>query len=383
MFGIIYKMCDYARFLSFANNKMPEDINPSPEIEKGTEKFDSITHFLQTGGFMYSVFDMGRKVDSISNVEFERIEGQQAFYPAPFQKKASVALLFWEPEKQAESVIWFLQFPIDEMGYLKQEARDAFLIDLLEQTGKNIQAKQQGKSALDELNESPFAFKPNPDRLAMFHALATKRLEQSPSNYYNHTQDYLSGTAGYEQWQFLGLQGVADIVARLDEDNNEALLAEALGEMPEAPLVSFCSALENVHPKSQLTEALISKLKITLQAGSNNQLVAMLVRAISGALPEKMRDETLQLVLTSKLGSDIEVMAAISGRAWNALYSPPVLAAFMTNLGVQTELAFNAILADLMMIPSMRELIFSELKNHEQSADLNEKLSQFMKTLTI
>jgi len=150
--------------------------------KESPEKFDSITHFLQTGGFSYRVFDMGRKVNCISNDEFENIEGQGNAYPSPFQKKAWLALLFWESGKQNEAVIWFLQFPIDELGFLKLEARDAFLIDLLEQTGKNIQAKQHGKPSLDELKESPFAFKPNPDRLAMFHALATKALDQAASH---------------------------------------------------------------------------------------------------------------------------------------------------------------------------------------------------------
>ena len=75
----------------------------------------------------------------------------------------------------------------------------------------------------------------------------------------------MSGNAGYEQWQFLGLQGVADVVSRLNEDGNETVLAKAIGLMPEAPLVSFCSALENVHPQALLTQALAEKLKIELE----------------------------------------------------------------------------------------------------------------------
>ena len=296
-----------------------------------------------------------------------------------------MALLFWEEGKQNEAVIWFLQFPIDELGFLKQEARDAFLIDLLEQTGKNIQAKQQGTKALDELTESPFAFKPSPDRLAMFHALATKALGQEPSQYYQHTCDYLLGDAGYEQWQFLGLQGIADVVARLMEDDNELVLAKAINLMPEMPLVSFCNALENTNPQKHLSQALAEKLEIELKTGINNQLVAMLLRALSGAEPETLRRESLQLALASPLGKDIEVMVAISGRAWNDLHFAPVLTAFVENLGEQGEMAFNAILSDLMMIPDMRELIFAEVSDEKHSSELQEKLqekfAQFMKTV--
>lgn len=360
---------------------MTQDLMPTTDTTTNTAKFDSITHFLQTGGFNYRVFDMGRKVNRISSEDFESIEGQKQAYPAPFQKKAWLALLFWEDGKQDEAVIWFLQFPIDELGFLKQEARDAFLIDLLEQTGKNIQAKQQGTQALDELKESPFAFKPNPDRLAMFHALATKQLDQEASQYYPHTREYLSGSAGYEQWQFLGLQGIADVVARLAEYDNEVVLAKAVNLMPEMPLVSFCNALENSRPQEVLTQALAEKLKVELERGSNNQLVAMLVRALSGAEEKSLRQELLQLVLSSSLGKDIEVMVAISGRAWLDLYSKPVLEGFIANLSDQPEMAFNAILSDLMMIPGMRELVFAELNNSKQSVELGDKLRQFMKTV--
>lgn len=345
------------------------------------EKFDSITHFLQTGGFNYRVFDMGRKVNPIPNDVFENIETQKQVYPAPLQKKAWLSLLFWEDEKQNEATIWFLQFPIDELGFLKLEARDAFLIDLLEQTGKNIQAKQHGKKIIDELKESPFAFKPNPDRLAMFHALATKQLEQQPSQYYQHTRDYLTGKAGYEQWQFLGLQGIADVVARLDESDNETLLTKAVSLMPETPLISFCSALENINPRSNLTKALAKALEAQLVLDSNNQLVSMLIRSLSGAEPDDLRRKLLQRVLISSLGKDVEVMVAISGRAWNDLRVPVILERFVTNLATQNQMAFDAILSDLFLIPDMREPMLNEMKKPNQSAELAQKLAQFLKSI--
>ena len=117
------------------------------------EKFDSITDFLKTEDFNYRVYDMGRKVYPISNQDFEQIEKQEQLFPYPFQQKSWLALLFWPENKEDQAVIWFLQFPIDELGYLKQQSRDAFLIDLLEQTGKNIQAKHPS-SILEISNNS-------------------------------------------------------------------------------------------------------------------------------------------------------------------------------------------------------------------------------------
>lgn len=343
------------------------------------EKFDSISHFLQAGQFQYRVFDMGRKVIRLSNQLFRRIEDQVEVYPYPFQKKAWLALLFWEEGKRSEAVIWFLQFPIDELGFLKQEARDHFLIDLLEQTGKNIQAKQTGGATLDELSESPFAFKPQQDRLAMFHALSGVELNQSPSQYYQHTRDYLEGKVGYDKWHFLGLQGIADVIARLDNDENDSLLQKAISKMPTEPLLNFLYALENVVPNGLLSQSLVNRLQLELQNNIPDvALVAALVRGLSDSKPENVRKEALFEVLNSQLSLEIEVLAAISGRAWKDLAAIDLLTIFISTLAQQDQAAFNAILADLMMIPGMREPVLALLRSPDRTKELSEKLSGFM-----
>ena len=355
-----------------------------------TPKFDSISHFLQSGGFNYHVFDMGRKVTPIPKQLFEQIESQQVIYPYPFQQKAWIALLFWPEDskntKNKESVIWFLQFPVDELGYLKQDARDGFLISLLEQTGKNIQAKQHGESLQDELTESPYAFKPQPDRLAIFHAFSTRLLDQKPSQYYQFAQDYLAGDTGYDQWQFLGMQGVADVVARLDEDNldednNEALLAKAINKLPEVPLEIFSQMLEHAHPDKDLTDELSKRLEQELSKEQpNNKIVAALIRGLSGRQDGKKRKEMLKKVLSSDLAKDIEVLVAISGRSWEDLKDSTLLENFINQLAEQNQAAFNAILSDLIRLPDMRPLVMKILKRAQQTNALKDRMTQFMQT---
>ncbi len=350
------------------------------------EKFDSISHFLQSGGFNYRIFDMGRKVTPISNHDFQQLENQNELYPYPFLQKAWMGLLFWTGiAEEKEPVIWFLQFPIDEMGFLKQDARDGFLISLLEQAGKNIQSKQSGDMTSDELSESPYAFKPQPDRLAFFHALATKELAQQPSQYYQYAQEYLLGDAGYEQWQFLGLQGIADIVARLDQNGNEDTLSRAIGLMPKVPLENFCKALENVNPQGLLAQELAKRLELEINSDQiiDVQLVSALIRSISGIQPEQLRHNILLKVLNSAFGKEIEILASISGRAWNDLHSKQLLEVFISNLASQDQTAFNAILADLMMVPKMREPILEIMRSPERSDELSHLLSEFMKAINI
>ena len=350
------------------------------------EKFDSITDFLKTEDFNYRVYDMGRKVCPISNEDFEQIEKQKQLFPYPFQQKAWLALLFWPKNKEDQAVIWFLQFPIDELGYLKQLSRDAFLIDLLEQTGKNIQAKQQGDVVEDGLGESPFAFKPREDRLSMFHALATVELSQEPSQHYQYAHDYLlpkdQGGPGYEQWQFLGLQGIADVIARLGEDNNVALLASAVAEMPSTPLQSFAHSLENTVFDKSLFDSILLRLRAELVSGEDVVLIAALIRAISSQALDAEKTKILSEILQSPLAKEIEVIAAISGRSWVDLENKELMALFVEKLAIQEQMAFNAILADLIMIPGMRELILASMRSENRSPELAQRFGVFMQAIS-
>ena len=351
------------------------------EKDKLMEKFDSITHFLLSGEFTYDIFDMGRKVMPLSNQLFESIENQTEKYPFPLQNKAWLALLL-QKKGASDPVIWFLQFPIDEMGFLKQDARDGFLIGLLEQAGKNIHAKQLGHESFDELNESPYAFKPQPDRLAFFHALVTHHLDKKPSPYYDEVRNYLSDKNSYEEWPLLGLQGIADVVVRLNQSNNQALLTEAFSELPDEPLMSFCQALENSNIEGLLADAVINRLYKALDASDcNEQLVSMLVRAVSAVSSEKKRQEAIDKVLHSSFGKGIEVLAAISARSWKDLFSLPLLELFVNNLTSQSQVAFNAIMSDLMRIPSLRDLVLLVVRKPERSEELAIKLTGFMGSL--
>jgi len=347
------------------------------------QKFDSISHFIQSGDFEYRIFDMGRKVTLIDNQDFEDMENQKQPYPYPFQQKAWLALLLWEKAGPEESVIWFLQFPIDELGFIKQSSRDVFLIDLLEQTGKNIQAKQKGRQVLDELKESPFAFKPVPFRLAAFHALATCELGQPASQYYQHAHDYLTGGSGFEQWQFLGLQGIADVVARLGQDDNKALLEKALGKMPETVLESFSQMLENITIDKKLFDVLNIRLKCELlKKMPNVLLVSALLRGVSGADMALRYDVYNKVLMSSILGVEIEVLVAISGRSWESLREASLLEVFINRLAEHEQVTFNAVLTDLLMIPGMREPIFNVVRKPERSSEVSQRLDGLMKILS-
>ena len=347
------------------------------------EQINSISDFLTQGNFNFRIFDMGRRVTRLSNQSFEKIENQQELYPSPFQQSAWIAVLFWDKHKTAdEPIIWFLRFPIDELGYLQLSSRDAFIQQMVDQLGVSLQEKQQGKQVSDTLKESPFAFKPNQDRLAIFHSKAARELAKPASNYYAHMQKYLTGSIGYEQWEFLGLQGIADVVTRLDEDNNEANLAKAISSIPDTPLEIICNMLEHVEPNRVLTEALIAKLKRELETTKNITLLAALTRALSNSKPESLRINTWNILLESEVASEIEILAALSGRAWKDLMDDSLLKPFLTALANCEQEQFNILLIDLMAIPNMKEKVLKVMRSSERTKNLQEKIGVFFQLLT-
>ncbi len=346
------------------------------------EQISSISDFLKQGNFHFRVFDMGRRVTQLSNSLFMKIENQQELYPYPFQQSAWIAVLFWDKHKKDEPVIWFLKFPIDELGYLQLSSRDAFMQQLIDQLGTSLQEKQQGKPVSDALKESPFAFKPKQDRLAIFHSKASKALGQAPSQYYEHTLNYINGSIGYDQWAFLGLQGIADMVARLDENNNEIKLSKAIAKLPDTPLEIFCNMLEHSEPKRELSQALVQKIDTEIE-NKNSKMLAALTRALSHSQIDSLRFATWEKLLASELASEIEILAALSGRAWNDLKDKSLLKQFLTALANCTQEQFNILLFDLMAIPTLREPILSTMREPERSQALSEKIGKFFELLRV
>jgi hypothetical protein len=349
-------------------------------------KIDSISQFLTLSKFQYRIYDVGRKLTLLPNTLFQQIENQTTLYPHPSQQKAWLAVLFWSKvESKAETdiekeapTIWFLQFPIDEMGYLKLAARDAFMQELLVHVGGNLQAQQSGQQMQDSLKASAFAFKPHEDRLAIFHAFATLELKQQPSKYYQPTRTYLTGKLGYEQWEFLGLQGIADIIARLHLDDNEPLLSQAIPHLPSVPLIRFIENLEHHKIGKQLGVVLNQQLQQALEAETiESQLIAALVRSISSTTAITTRQNIIQQLLIHPASKEIEVIAALASRARVDITQPALLPLFMQALAEQHQAAFNVILIDIMGIPTMREPILKALRDPKRSGLLSKRIGGF------
>ncbi len=333
-----------------------------------------ITDFLNQAGTQFRVFDMGRRIQQIDPDTFLAFEQGEAPYPYPLQQQAWLGFIVWTEGSTQDLIIWFLRFPLDATGKLTQGIRDDFLLRLIEQ-----KEKQQD----DESN--PYGYKPKQEHMASFHAKAAKLLDQPASSYYEHARDYFSGKPGYDQWAFVGYQGIADVAARLDEDHNAAQLVTAILEMPNQPFEALAQCLEHEAIDDDISQSIASLVPAELaKADCNANLVSLYIRALSNTRNRELLKQVLQQVLDNPVGSNPEVLASISGRCWLALQDEGTIALFLEALANCSEGQefFNLVIVDLINIPGMQDSIHKAVRSTERSVKLSQAIGELFKSFT-
>ncbi|OOZ41026.1 hypothetical protein BOW53_05760 [Solemya pervernicosa gill symbiont] len=329
----------------------------------------TIGGLLESGRYDYQAFDIGRGVHAIERIQFEQFEACIAPYLYPLKQHAWLAILGWNPDNREEHFVWFLKFPLDEQSKLNQAARDDFLSQLVEAFGTAHASDEVGSA----LSESPYGIKPREETMALFHAKALKQLDQPPSRFFEHAHSYFSGEAGFDQWAFVGLQGIADLASRLDEGDNSTLLAKALPHLPNQPFSAVVIAIESEAPGESIAAAIEARADAEL-AGDEIDIALLVasVRGLSTSPDSDRRRALLRRLLNSSQGTDIELLAAIAGRCWNDLKEPTLAVSYLDALAENSagEAGFNAIMSDLLYIPGLREPLLQRLRDPERSEKL-------------
>lgn len=340
--------------------------------------FPTLGGLLEQANARYAVFDLGRRVMKIPPSRFRRIERSEIPYPLPLQQQAWLGILFWDRAQPEQHFVWFLRFPLDELGGLQAAARDEFLESVLRALGNS----QGTTSKIQELQqESPYAFKPREERLAAFHAKALAELKQPPSRYCDHARSYLAGTLGYDQWAFVGLQGLADMAARLDDAGNSECVAAAIPHLPLEPLSRLCQLLENEPLPSRIGAQLCARLLGTLadEKGSIAEISA-LVRAIGNTRRGDVRHRMIKAALESRWSAEVDLLVAIAGRAWEVLEDEVLRLRYLEALAGSAagrEL-FPLLMRDLLFVPGMRALLLESFRNPARSPDLAAAIGALM-----
>ncbi len=330
------------------------------------------------------LFDMGRRITEISSEDFLLIENGVTPYPLPLQRHIWLALLFPQADSQRETSAWFLKLPLDEQAKLNQFARDDLMQRLLERMGENAASKIVPDPVATALQDNPYSFKPRDELLAVFHAKVSRLLETPVSKHHDHALAYFRGELGWDQWSFLGYQGIADIAARIDEDDTTALLKAAIPELPARPLEALCQCLEHARPSVGLASALAATATAQLESGQpETVIIAAAIRGVSNCQSAAVRDRLLTTVLSHPVSRKGAILTAVSGRAWEALKTRELASAFLTQLAENSEgqSLFNQCLSDLLYIPGMREPLLHALRAPERPPTLSEAVGNFFQQI--
>jgi len=335
----------------------------------------TLIQVLREAGAAFRLFDMGRRVGKLSAESFERIEQARTPYPLPFLRHAWIGVLIWNPKQRAQNAIWFLKLPLDEQGYLVQAARD----DLVHRLLQNAVNARDGALEEDALKDNPFAFKPDQEKMAIFHALAAQATGDRASRYFETAQEYFNGELPLERWPDLALQGLADLAVRLDDQANAAVLAQRIPELPLPVLASLSTLLEHAVPPVAVRDALAARLQRLLDTPDTDPLlVAALMRGLSNIPDEAFKQRQVLKVLESPHALEAEVIVAIATRCTLALQAPEVLLPFLERLaqGKAGQAGFSRVLADLMFTPALRALIMQAFRNPARSEALSKAVGE-------
>ncbi|WP_041058961.1 DUF3549 family protein [Vibrio owensii] len=343
------------------------------------ENIQTLTQLLNNSHCEYQIFDLGRRIKTIDAQVFADVEKGQSPYPFPMQRKAHLAIAYWNEQKQPW--IWFLKFELDERGLLKQSDIGNFIKYVVEAMGTRL-SEEMSEEQQQKLSNNPYTFKPAEEKMAVFHSQVRANLDLPTSQYYEHTQHYFTGDLGWDNWQTVGLQGITDMAARLGKEQNAVTLRKALNHLPNEPLYALLGALEHVDLQGRLAERIAEKAQQEIESNEPDLfLLSALIRALAGS-PTEISLPILKAILQSPRLSHQEVLIGIAGRTWHLLADANVAEQFLLRLAqTGNQALFNQLFADLVMLPELRMVLLPLLHSSpsEELATALVKLQQATK----
>lgn len=338
---------------------------------------NTLTDFLHASQCQYRIYDLGRKVANIANSDFKKIAHNEQPYPYPVQQHAFIAITFWQLAKQKgnqqDHFIWFLKIPLDEQGFLTITAQSSFIKMVVEAMGEDLTAEIE-KKVQDALAANPFIFKPAAEKLAIFNASVNAAFIRPASSFYPAAVNYFSGALNWGDWQELGIQGVADLTARLDHDNNQKNLITALPHLPQQPLQTLALCLEHqTKIATELAAAIAKQADIELQANHQGNAI-LLLRALASTPAVGITRALLEKQFSSALIYNEHWYISIAGRLWEQLEDETLLNRFLESLANHHAALFPALFTDLVAIPALRDKVLKQLRLTARSPALSEAI---------
>lgn len=336
----------------------------------------SISELLTLSGSQFRVYDVGRKIDKITKDVFNKIELNQLPYPYPIQSHACLALVFWQKES-IQPFLWFIKLPLDERGLLNQGARNHYIAIIIEALGNNITDTPSEKQE-ELLKNNPYHFTPAQYKLAALNSIINTELKRKMSEHYPLFTQYISGNLGWDNWKNIGVQGINDFAAQINESSNANKLAQSIPFLPESVLNPLCITLENQKLPLVLIQSILNQLK---QPNITENSQHNLLRSLASSSKHPLVVEYLTSKLEKDTAISTENIILYAGRLWDILEDTNTLLKLLEALAKKDDLAlFLEIFKDLVAIPSIRPKIFEVMRAPQRSEALSLAIGHIFQT---
>ncbi|GAA6135161.1 DUF3549 family protein [Oceaniserpentilla sp. 4NH20-0058] len=342
-----------------------------------------LSEYLAQLDGQFRLYDVGRRIRKVNKGQFQKFETLESAYPFPYLQHAWLALYISPPKQPENETLMFLKWPLDEQGKLIPYVRD----DLVHRLIKLSETPLQADTEIDDpLKDNPFAFKPDDVRLANLHAIIQGSQHRKPSSHYDTAVKYLqAGTLNPESlanWQNLGLQGIADVSARINE--HKASLHSCLARMPQEAFLAFAQCLEHHPISADITQVVLDRYILALDKPENTIEVEAAMRILGGSISDETRIHAWQLWLDSDYATDVACMLAFATRNYDDLaFIPQRISDFLVNLAKlnqdKTYTAFVKIAGDLLFLPGIRNLLLNALRDENRPAILGEAMQALLR----
>lgn len=322
----------------------------------------TLSAFFEQMPAQVDVYHLGRRIAPCQWEHFKAFECEQIAWEAPFRQEARMAFVI-QADNLAESRIWCIALPLDELGQLQFAQRDVILRRLLE-------AGQHLEHAADPLKDNPLAFAPDEMTQALLHAHICHAQHQPLSKAARLAERYLLAPDSPQapHWKMLSVQGVTDWVIAMDAVAINTL-AQQLSHIPDEVVGLLCRCLEHAPTDSS---NLIDALRECYASKTPPLSHACLRAGLSSSLPAATRwvDECLAHPL------DAESLATISARGWHHLEDAERLPRFLEQLAACKAIDFREALRDLATLPRLRLPVIMALRQAASTSALGQRLAR-------
>ncbi|MGO3344777.1 MAG: DUF3549 family protein [Marinomonas sp.] len=344
------------------------------------KNIESLCDLFDMVGCDATFYDLGRHITKITPQQVIQFDKKQQAYPFPFRQNAWLACFLKNKNSNKQEagdtgVVWFIKLPLDEAGCLNLGTRDHFIKSIVDK----ILNKGEAQGLSEALEDNPYVFKPDQERMASFHAILASNLHSEPSDYFQDVVQYLSSdmTDNKEAWKNLGLQGIAELAVRVHQKKYADLTLHAITQAPSALISPLCHALEHEALSNDITSALTEKLLHE----QDSLLQASYIRALS----RSQLDGSLLLPLFSMLGNMNECpdeqthpIVALAAKCphWLA-ENPQLLRIVMEKLAHRDDayVAFKHVSIELSQHPEAHQPLWNLFRSERISPNLAQAVS--------